>query len=530
MKAINLWFFIPLLALALVVSSCSKEEALLTGQLSFTSLLGDFEEGRLDGDFPECSENEPVTVCVSIADRNGAWVIDQTPNDDDDGLFGENDNIIEINIAPSSFVDLDNDGDWDSWFTEESESLELPAGIYSIEYFIVKDADGNEIYAAPREIDVDGIHIHNFVNDPLPISVRLNVGTKKYVDIEVLCYNEHFVYEFGYLFFDVTAIETQTVCIFGNVCDDRGMHLPAHFYFIVWEVDPNADDGRGEILFDGTNEYGVNDLGELYARPLCATLPDRADVEEEFFGEIYLIDPTGQRILIRAGVFSEAQIDAFYDPENPQYSHYWHFREGCESGDDEPILIPRPTSDEFFIDPRDGQRYPIVTIGNQTWMAANLNYAIPQDGSTNTYWWCYNYDPANCDIYGKLYNYEAAINACPEGWHLATENEWSELHNFLGGEGVAEAKMKSTGNIQDGTGLWNFPNDGTNESGFNALPSAYYAAYINFFYDLGESAWWYTTGEVTALRGPCFTLNNDNYFGLEDWPLSGAVSVRCVRD
>jgi hypothetical protein len=77
-------------------------------------------------------------------------VLDLTPLEDGDGLGAADDNIIEIAISPISGVDVDSDGDMDNWFTEESGSLELPEGNYSIEYFVIEDEAGTPILAAPH--------------------------------------------------------------------------------------------------------------------------------------------------------------------------------------------------------------------------------------------------------------------------------------------------------------------------------------------------------------------------------------------
>ena len=74
---------------------------------------------------------------------------------------------------------------------------------------------------------------------------------------------------------------------------------------------------------------------------------------------------------------------------------------------------------------------------------------------------------------GFLYNWYAVNTAkiCPNGWHVPSETEWTELVNFLGGESVAGGKTKTTGTIEAGNGLWYQPNvDATNETGFSALP------------------------------------------------------------
>jgi uncharacterized protein (TIGR02145 family) len=124
-----------------------------------------------------------------------------------------------------------------------------------------------------------------------------------------------------------------------------------------------------------------------------------------------------------------------------------------------------------FTDSRDGQVYKWVKIGNQVWMAENLNYETPNS------WW-YDNNSANGDIYGRLYTWAAAMNGesssnsvpsgvqgvCPDGWHLPSDAEWTVLTDYLGGESVAGGKMKEAGTVH-----WNSPNTGaTNSSGFTA--------------------------------------------------------------
>ena len=107
-----------------------------------------------------------------------------------------------------------------------------------------------------------------------------------------------------------------------------------------------------------------------------------------------------------------------------------------------------------FTDTRDNQEYLTVKIGNQWWFAENLNFETDKDS------YC-----RECETYGRLYRYEAAFNACPEGWHVPTVQEWNSLINFLGGPEIAGGKMKS----ENG---WRFPDINDNNTfGFSAIPA-----------------------------------------------------------
>ncbi|MCO6490321.1 MAG: fibrobacter succinogenes major paralogous domain-containing protein [Phaeodactylibacter sp.] len=80
-----------------------------------------------------------------------------------------------------------------------------------------------------------------------------------------------------------------------------------------------------------------------------------------------------------------------------------------------------------FTDPRDGQTYRTVELNGQHWMAQNLNFDVG-DGC-----WFYKEDPKNGEKYGRLYTWEAAKKACPQGWRLPTDEEWRALAMAYGG-------------------------------------------------------------------------------------------------
>ena len=136
----------------------------------------------------------------------------------------------------------------------------------------------------------------------------------------------------------------------------------------------------------------------------------------------------------------------------------------------------------------DGNLYHIITLGKQDWLKENLKATHYSKGEGihhvvgDSEWasldkgaYC-NYDknPANADTYGRLYNWfavEDSRNICPQGWHVPTKDDWQSLIDYLGGTSISGGKMKSTGTLQQGTGLWEEPNTGgTNESEFTALP------------------------------------------------------------
>ncbi len=129
-------------------------------------------------------------------------------------------------------------------------------------------------------------------------------------------------------------------------------------------------------------------------------------------------------------------------------------------------------ADGIFTDPRDSINYPYVTIGNQIWMAKNLAYVSPK-GS-------YAYDDEDRFVkdYGRLYTFDAAERACPDGWHLPSDKDWKDLEVFLGMDlkTADSLEWRRSGDValalKNKSGWWSGGN-GANTSRFSALPGGF---------------------------------------------------------
>ncbi|HNS18348.1 MAG TPA: FISUMP domain-containing protein [Bacteroidales bacterium] len=208
------------------------------------------------------------------------------------------------------------------------------------------------------------------------------------------------------------------------------------------------------------------------------------------------------------------------------------------------------TCGDLLEDCRDGQFYATVQIGDQCWMAQNLNTGTMiysndggqlQTDNQVIEKFCYDNNPANCDTYGGLYEWYEAMQyqtaegvqgVCSYGWHFPTDGEFTELTDYLGGEAVAGGAMKATGTIEQGTGLWHEPNTAaTNFSGFTALPSGYQDHWDGIFVDLGYYGEYWTSTQYDSDYAYYRGLFND---GAEvyrsDWYKEGGSGIRCIRD
>lgn len=223
------------------------------------------------------------------------------------------------------------------------------------------------------------------------------------------------------------------------------------------------------------------------------------------------------------------------------------------------VLLTGCVKDQFdrdnmgtFKDSRDDSRYNWVRIGVQVWMAENLAF-LPSvspsaNGSaTDPYYYVYGFESTHTDSartefnfsqYGVLYNWAAAIKACPRGWHLPTDNEWKVLEKYLGmnesdahaiswrNSGGVGGMLKDTSSL-----LWSGPNAGAaNSCSFRAIPGGSRYSHGGFT-SLGDVALFWTKTETDSLfswhRGLSYAgagILRAAYYR------SNGMSVRCIKD
>jgi uncharacterized protein (TIGR02145 family) len=190
-------------------------------------------------------------------------------------------------------------------------------------------------------------------------------------------------------------------------------------------------------------------------------------------------------------------------------------------------------------DTRDNKTYKTVKIGTQVWMAENLNFEAK--GSK-----CYENKPDNCQKYGRLYNWETAMKACPSGWKLPSKDEWKPLEDFAGGYQIAGKKLKAKSGWNNYTSCVeeecygedegceckkyvNESGNGTDDYGFSALPSGDGGSDGSFGGSDSGSWWSATENDFGGVYKLWIQNEYTNIFGNFAYK-SSLYSVRCIKD
>jgi uncharacterized protein (TIGR02145 family) len=193
--------------------------------------------------------------------------------------------------------------------------------------------------------------------------------------------------------------------------------------------------------------------------------------------------------------------------------------------------------------------FPFVHIGAQVWMTENLNVDTFRNGEpiphaqTAEEWmqaglnkqpaWCY-YDnnPANGEKFGKLYNWYAVNDSrglAPDGWHVPTDEEWTELTKYLGGNNEVGFKLKSS----NGWKSWLLglkKGNGSNVCGFNALPGGYRKSIGDFFYIGCDGGWWSSSEDSSCSSWFRTLFYGDGNVGRDLSNQENGFSIRCIKN
>ncbi len=167
-----------------------------------------------------------------------------------------------------------------------------------------------------------------------------------------------------------------------------------------------------------------------------------------------------------------------------------------------------------FADPRDGNVYRTIKVDGLTWMAENLRFT----GIEGAY--CFDNDKNNIPIYGALYEWKAAVNACPSGWHLPSGAEFSKLTNHFErrdtwGKGPNDAFNIQLGGLQDYEGIFSE----VDESGYYWTSTEYDENYAEYFSYL-----------IIAEKKVIDISRQADVAEIQGSEKTNKYSVRCVRD
>jgi uncharacterized protein (TIGR02145 family) len=161
----------------------------------------------------------------------------------------------------------------------------------------------------------------------------------------------------------------------------------------------------------------------------------------------------------------------------------------------------QPLEPNEIIDVRDGERYHWVELAGRRWLTESSRWAAPRS-------WCYENDREACKKYGRLYEWDTAMEACPRGWHLASEDEWGRLESI------------NMGDLLDG-----------GSSGF-AIQLGGWRDQHGTFMQRGEHFYFWTSTEYDADTTRArirWNLSNDNLQIATDQKDHG-YSARCIED
>lgn len=318
-------YYLAYLAIfSLMLSSCSKDESTSADDptndnvavISFGPVLNSMLKQattKQESDIPECSTADPAYAQISLT-------------------YGDSNTPVNVVADVMS--------DEGGLFTAYNEDLEIPipAGETSVSVtltdFVVWDdvdgAPGNVIWVAPKE----GSEYAHFVDDPLDMTFDLRAGTKKYVDVPVLCFDNRDVNLYGYQFFDISPEVVYELCFFSNFCTDSGRHYTANYSLNLW-LGTSSD---GTPLYTDKMPVTGED-GSYYAEPICLAIPGPQNGEGPddpyLYYEASLESWPGNYgdagNYMASGTLSWSQVEALLNDDGESVD-YFHIFINCDGG------------------------------------------------------------------------------------------------------------------------------------------------------------------------------------------------------
>ena len=286
-KSLQKLTLMAVLSVMFAFVSCDKDEdngTSDTGTVSFNAMLNEvLSRQQNPGDeLPDCSDAAPAYVDVVVTGPRNIG-----------------------SVAAPYRVDLVNDGG--SYITAENEEMtNIPAGDYQLISFIVYDAENNPIWIAPTAGNFE-----DFVPNPLPLDFTVEAGVDTVVTVDVLCFDNRILNEFGNLFFVLNPHMAIKFCIVGNTCGAGD----ASFSASIWL----GSDNTGSVLYQ--------DFANTPGEALCVALPD-LDGEDQYYFEISM-DAT----VIRSGAITDADVKALFDGDSNLDPYIFYEGDACTTAD-----------------------------------------------------------------------------------------------------------------------------------------------------------------------------------------------------
>ena len=324
MKTFN--YYLSLVAVcALLLTSCSKEEKPDVGNtvpndvavLSLGPVLNDMinkaASKQAASDIPACSEDAPAYAQISLTYGDSNTAVDVVVDilSDENGLFTAYDEALEIPIPAGA--------------TTVSVTLNS--------FLVWNDSGGSPgdvIWASPLASSDFG----SMVEQALPRTWELRAGSKTYINVDVICFDERQVNLYGYQFFDIHPQEVYNLCFFANYCNDSGRHYTANYSLNLYYGTSDA----GTLLYEEQTPTTGQD-GEFYADPLCLKIPSPRNGEAAgdpyLYYEMTLLDWTDNYGAagshMASGTLSWNDVQALFGADG-ETTDYWHVFINCEPG------------------------------------------------------------------------------------------------------------------------------------------------------------------------------------------------------